>query len=128
MGSEGGEKAMEEVKLHGIWASLYSKRVEWALKLKGISYEYVEEDLEKKSEELIKHNPVHRDVPVLVHNGKAITESLLILEYIDETWKDEPALLPADPFLRSRVRFWAHFYDNIVSSIFTLNLYFYSMF
>ncbi|XVE56944.1 hypothetical protein DITRI_Ditri04bG0051600 [Diplodiscus trichospermus] len=103
---------MEEenkVILHGMWASPFSKRVELALKLEGISFEYVEEDLNNKSAELLQLNPVHKKVPVLVHNGKLIAESLVILEYIDETWKNSPRLLPEDPYKRARVRFWTSF-------------------
>lgn len=108
----GREMAMEnKVTLHGMWASPYVKRVELALKLKGIPYEYVEEDLKNKSPLLLKLNPVHQKVPVLVHNGKPIAESLVILEYIDETWKT--GLLPQDPYKRSQVRFWAGFMQQV---------------
>ncbi|KAK7411396.1 hypothetical protein VNO78_02829 [Psophocarpus tetragonolobus] len=101
-----------KVILHGMWASPYAKRVELALNFKGIPYEYVEEDLKNKSESLLKYNPVHKKVPVLVHNGKAIVESMVILEYIDETWKDGPTLLPSDPYKRAQTRFWANFIQD----------------
>ncbi|KAH9603886.1 hypothetical protein KSS87_000623 [Heliosperma pusillum] len=102
-----------EVRVHGMWASTYSKRVELALKIKGIPYEYVEEDLMNKSQALLEYNPIHKKVPVLVHNGKPIVESLVILEYIDEVWPDHaPRLLPRDPVDRARVRFWSGFLQN----------------
>ncbi|XP_058096492.1 glutathione transferase GST 23-like [Magnolia sinica] len=106
---------MEEakaVKLYGMWASSFCMRIEMALKLKGIPYEYVEEDLGNKSQLLLQYNPVHKMVPVLVHDGRSIAESVVILEYIEDTWKDPPFLLPHDPYMRARVRFWAQFSDH----------------
>ncbi|KAK7317261.1 hypothetical protein RJT34_01334 [Clitoria ternatea] len=109
-----------KVILHGMWVSPFAKRVELALNLKGISYEYVEEDLANKSDLLLKYNPVHKKVPVLVHNGKTIAESLVILEYIDETWKDGPKLLPSDPYKRAQARFWSKFMQEQTSTIIVL--------
>ncbi|KAF8394003.1 hypothetical protein HHK36_020205 [Tetracentron sinense] len=50
-------------------------------------------------------------VPVLVHNGKPIAESLVILDYIEDTWKENP-ILPENPYDRAMARFWGKFAEE----------------
>uniref|UniRef100_A0A452YNY1 Glutathione S-transferase n=1 Tax=Aegilops tauschii subsp. strangulata TaxID=200361 RepID=A0A452YNY1_AEGTS len=103
----------DEVKLLGVWDSPFVNRVQIVLNLKGISYEYVEEDLHSKGELLLASNPVHKKVPVLIHNGKPIPESQVIVQYIDEAWRGTgPSVLPADPHQRATARFWAAYVDD----------------
>ena len=72
---------------------------------KNLPYETVPVDLVKKEQkrpEFLKMNPYGK-VPVLVDGNTIIYESCIINEYLEEKYPD-PALLPADPGLRSKVR------------------------
>lgn len=102
------------VKLHGHWASLFVHRVQLALHLKGVKYEFIEEDLDNKSSSLLLYNPVYKKVPVLVHGDCPVAESLVILRYVDDVWKDNPIMPVDDPYERAMVSFWCHFVDNKV--------------
>ncbi|RLN11711.1 glutathione S-transferase U10-like [Panicum miliaceum] len=110
-----------EVKLYGAWGSAHATMARNALALKGVRYEYVEEDLDNKSEALLRLNPVHGKVPVLVVDGRPLAESLVILEYADEAWPEgrghPPALLPREPRARAAARFWARFFHDEVSPL-----------
>ncbi|RDX58192.1 putative glutathione S-transferase, partial [Mucuna pruriens] len=66
----------EEVSLLGVLGSPFVCRVQIALNFKSIQYKFLEENLWNKSELLLKYNPVHKKVPVFVHNEKPISESL----------------------------------------------------
>lgn len=109
--------AEKEVKMLSIWASPYCRRVEMALKLKGVTYECVEDHLENKSALLLEKNPIYKKVPVVIHKDKTILESQVILEYIEETWPNIP-ILPQDPYERSKARFLAKLVDDQVYNIF----------
>ncbi|KAJ0968787.1 hypothetical protein J5N97_021664 [Dioscorea zingiberensis] len=106
--------AETEVKLVGIFGSPYVLRVKIALALKGVEYENLEEAFGTKSEVLVKSNPVYKKMPVLIHNGKPICESLIILQYIDDVWSGaaRPSIVPSDPYDAAMARFWSHYADD----------------
>jgi len=95
-----------------IWPSPFAMSCALALRQKGVKFEEVEEDLEDRSDLLLRSNPVYRQVPVLIHNGRPVSQSLVILEYIEEAWPPSdttPSLLPGSAYDRSLARFWADF-------------------
>ncbi|KVH96102.1 Glutathione S-transferase/chloride channel, C-terminal [Cynara cardunculus var. scolymus] len=102
-----------EIKLLGTPASHFVNRVQIGLNLKCIDYEFISENLGCKSDLLLKSNPVHQRVPVLLHaNEPPLIESLLIIEYIDEIFPDVHPILPRAPSVRAHNRTWAYFIDT----------------
>ncbi|KFM64602.1 Maleylacetoacetate isomerase, partial [Stegodyphus mimosarum] len=97
--------AQSKPVLYSYFRSSCSWRVRIALHLKGIDYEYKAVNLlkdEHLTEDFLKLNPVG-EVPVLYHEGKAISQSVAIIEYLEEVVPNHP-LLPKDPAVRAAVR------------------------
>lgn len=111
---------LEELVLLDMWVSPFAIRVRVALAEKGIEYEPKQEDLSNKSTLLLEMNPLNKQIPVLIHKGKPIIESLVIVQYIDEVWSSEEGaynnanFLPSHPFQRAHARFWADYVDKKV--------------
>lgn len=93
--------------LYSYWRSTAAYRVRIALNLKGIPHRIAPVHLVKDGGE--QHGAAYRTknpmglVPALEVDGRTLTQSLAILDYLDERWP-EPPLLPADPALRARAR------------------------
>jgi maleylacetoacetate isomerase len=97
---------MADYQLYAFWRSSATYRVRVALALKGLSADehYVDLDAgDQREARFLKINPLGA-IPALIVPGQApLTQSLAILEYLEETLPTPP-LLPADPIGRARVR------------------------
>jgi maleylpyruvate isomerase len=93
------------MKLYNFFRSGTSHRLRIALNLKGLSYDYVAVDL-RKSEHLgaaFKALNPQGLVPALVDGGQVLTQSVAIIEWLEERYPT-PALLPTDANDRAHVR------------------------
>ncbi|ACS55804.1 maleylacetoacetate isomerase [Rhizobium leguminosarum] len=100
---------MSEVVLYDYWRSSASYRVRIALNLLGVDYQTVSINLLEvahKTPEYLALNPQGL-VPTLVIDGKTLTQSLAIVEYLAET-RPECGLLPSDIADRQKVRALAY--------------------
>lgn len=92
--------------LYGYFRSSAAYRVRIALNLKGLAYDQTFVHLarlEQLAESFAAINP-QKLLPVLkTDSGQLLTQSLAIIEYLEET-HPQPALLPKDPLERARVR------------------------
>jgi maleylacetoacetate isomerase/maleylpyruvate isomerase len=98
------------LKLYNYFRSSASYRVRIALAFKGLPYEYMSVHLTRAGGEQRGPNfrALNADalVPVLDDGGRILTQSLAIIEYLEET-HPQPPLLPADPVERAYVRSFA---------------------
>jgi maleylpyruvate isomerase len=104
-------EALREVpmKLHGYFRSSAAYRVRIALNLKGLSADHLPHHLrkgEQRDPAYLAINPQGL-VPTLQDDrGMILTQSLAIIEWLDET-HPEPPLLPTDPLRRAKIRAFA---------------------
>jgi maleylpyruvate isomerase len=95
------------MKLYNFFRSSASYRVRIALNLKGVQYEYVPIHLRRGGGE--QYTPAYKAlnpqgiIPTLEDEGRVLTQSLAIIEYLEERYP-EPPLLPRDPADRATVR------------------------
>lgn len=93
--------------------SVCCQKVRLTMAIKGLTWEGVEVNLFKSEQydpQYLKLNP-KGVVPTLVHAGRAITESSLICEYLDEMYP-VPSLVPSDPYLKAKMRLWSKMVDE----------------
>jgi maleylpyruvate isomerase len=97
------------LKLHGYFRSSAAYRVRIALNLKGLRTEHLPHHLrkgEQRDPAYLAINPQGLVPAMETDAGEVLTQSLAIIEWLDET-HPEPPLLPKDPLPRARVRAFA---------------------
>ena len=109
------------IKLYDYWRSSACYRLRIAFNLKGVAYESEEVSLHpdvlaQNSDAYRAINPQQR-VPTVVIDGQIHTQSMAILEWLDEAYPN-PAFLPSTPHERLRARAFA---DTVACDIHPLN-------
>ena len=93
------------MKLHNYFRSSASFRVRIALALKGLDYTYIPVHLVRGDHKQPAYTELSADglVPLLEFEGERLSQSMAIIEYLDET-HPQPPLLPSDALSRAKVR------------------------
>ena len=89
----------------------YAQRCWMALELKGTAYQRVEIDLRAKPAWLLRISPLGRVPALITHDERAVVESTVINEFLEETSPGK-RLLPAEPWERARQRVLIHRVDS----------------
>jgi glutathione S-transferase len=104
--------------IYSVAACPYAQRTRILLHLKGLQADLVELDLSKpRPSWFLDINPAGK-VPALVHGGRALNESSVINEYLEDVFPDR-AVFPSDPYLKAQSRNLIEF----CNAQFTTNLY-----
>ena len=101
------------LKVYSYFNSICTQKVFITLAEKSLPYTTSHVDLfknEQFSPAYLKINP-KGVVPALDHDGRVVTESTLICEYLDECFPAHP-LVPHDPHARARMRLWSKAVDE----------------
>ena len=106
---------MENFILYNAPQSTCSQRVRYALHAKRITFEEKKLDLfsgDQLTPEYLKINP-NGVVPALVHRGESITDSAVILEYLEDILPEVSPMRPKKPESAARVRAMMRFFDEV---------------
>jgi len=107
-----------ELVLYSAWFCPFSQRCWIALEERGIPYQYVEVDPFKKDPQFLELNPKGL-VPAIKHQGRALYESSIICEFLEDAYPDhEPQLLPRDPIARAHARLWIDYISQFIKPSF----------
>jgi glutathione S-transferase len=112
---DGPHNIMSEFVLYNAPQSTCSQRVRFVLNSKGITFEEHKLDLfagDQLKPEYLKINP-NGVVPALLHDGQAVLDSAVILEYLDEVRPDVALTTPGDPTRRAQMRSMMRYIDEI---------------
>jgi len=99
------------MKLYGYWRSSASYRLRIALNIKGLAYDHEAVHLVKDGGQQLSSayralNPNARVPTLVLDDGEALTQSMAILDYLEEAYP-EPSFLPGDPIARAHCRAFA---------------------
>jgi glutathione S-transferase len=97
------------------WNSVHSFKVRVVLAEKGLAWRGHPLELLRLDHLRPEYLRLHPSgvVPTLVHEGRALGESSVIVQYLEEI-RPRPALLPQEPYARARARLWLKYFDEVV--------------
>ncbi|MCC7443091.1 MAG: maleylacetoacetate isomerase [Bdellovibrionales bacterium] len=114
------------LKLYGYYRSSASYRVRIALHFKGLAFEnlpvhLVRDGGEQRKAEYLRLNPMGQVPALAIEDGRVLTQSTAILEYLEERWP-KPALAPRDPWERAKARELAQIVNSGIQPLQNLGL------
>lgn len=103
--------SIDQLLLYSMAVCPFAQRTEIVLRHKGLHYQAISIDISKpRPPELLAVNPLGK-VPVLVHRDRALNESSVINEYIEDSYPQSP-LFPSDPWEKAQTRLLIDFCNS----------------